>query len=60
MLLSYIQVARFLKKQNYPNGTGDKSHSSLIREIFLEEDKDNDGVISHKEFSGPKKYVEDL
>jgi hypothetical protein len=49
-----------LKKQNYPDGPGEKSHSHIIREIFLEEDKNSDGTISHKEFSGPKKYIGDL
>ncbi|CAB3984142.1 FK506-binding 2-like [Paramuricea clavata] len=59
-MLSNDEVAKFLKKQNYPDGPGEKSHSHIIREIFLEEDKNSDGTISHKEFSGPKKYIGDL
>lgn len=29
-------------------------HDKLVEEIFLHEDKDKSGFISHSEFSGPK------
>ena len=55
-----LQVARYLKKEHYPNGPGDKSHTQIIKDIFNEEDKNNDGRISHEEFSGTKRYPEEL
>lgn len=54
--LSRDEVAKYLKEHgNMPDGEEDASKQDImIAEIFQEEDKDKDGVISLKEFSGPK------
>ena len=31
-----------------------ENHEKLVEDIFQDEDKDKDGVITHEEFSGPK------
>jgi len=52
-----LQVSMFIRKQEADEGitsTDDASHNALIADIFLHEDFDKDGYISHTEFSGPK------
>lgn len=31
-----------------------KEHDQMVEDIFVHEDKDKNGFISHDEFSGPK------
>jgi len=53
-LISHDEVAGYLRKEAIPDGDGDNSHQTVINEIFIEEDKDNDGYISLSEFQGFK------
>jgi len=43
-----------------PGVDGEPSIEGLVEEIFKTEDSDNDGVISHSEFSGPKRSRDEL
>ena len=43
-----------------PGVDGEPSIEGLVQEIFKTEDTDSDGVISHAEFSGPKKSRDEL
>ena len=50
-------MSGYIRKQEVDQGlekTDDDSHNSMIADIFLHEDKDKDGFISHEEFLGPK------
>jgi hypothetical protein len=50
-------VSVFVRKQEAEEGlpsSDDASHNALVADIFLHEDADKDGFISHEEFSGPK------
>lgn len=52
-----LQVSGYIRKQEEDQGldkTDDESHNAMIADIFLHEDKDKDGFISHEEFTGPK------
>lgn len=52
-----MQVSDYIRKREEEQGldvTDDESHNSMIADIFMHEDKDRDGFISHEEFSGPK------
>ncbi|UXI14623.1 hypothetical protein NH340_JMT00566 [Sarcoptes scabiei] len=53
--LSRDELSEYLKKQ-VPEGTSADmpDQDKLVEDIFLHEDKDKDGFISHDEFSGPK------
>lgn len=53
--LSRDELSEYLKKQ-VPEGTNADmpDQDKLVEDIFLHEDKDKDGFISHDEFSGPK------
>lgn len=56
-LLSQDEVSGYIRKQEDDQGidkTDDEAHNAMIADIFLHEDKDKDGFISHEEFSGPK------
>jgi hypothetical protein len=51
------KVSIFVKKQEADEGiqgSDEASHNALVADIFLHEDTDKDGFISHEEFSGPK------
>jgi len=53
----FFQVSSFIRKQEVEEGiatTDEASHNALVADIFLHEDYDKDGYISHTEFSGPK------
>lgn len=58
----FLQVSEYLKKQmsaidENPSEEMQnmmKEHDKLVEEIFIHEDKDKNGYISHDEFSGPK------
>ena len=53
--LSRDEVSNYLKEHgNMPADEDESKQDLMIAEIFQEEDKDKDGVISLKEFSGPK------
>ena len=53
--LSRKEVLKYLKEHgNIPEGDDESKQDIMIAEIFQEEDKDKDGVISLQEFSGPK------
>lgn len=55
--LSRDEVREFLRKQLAlaPPGAQDVAdHHKITEEVFEAEDKDNDGYITHEEFSGPK------
>ncbi|XP_053206732.1 FK506-binding protein 2-like [Panonychus citri] len=56
--LSREEISEYLTKQlpNVPDSTLKDlpDHDNLIEEIFQNEDKDRNGYISHKEFTGPK------
>ena len=50
-------MSSFIRKQESEEGvsvTDEASHNALVADIFLHEDFDKDGYISHSEFSGPK------
>jgi len=50
-------VSLFIRKQEEDEGvtaSDEASHNALVADIFLHEDYDKDGFISHAEFSGPK------
>jgi len=52
-----FKVSAFVRKQEADEGmpsTDESSHNALVADIFLHEDTDKDGFISHEEFSGPK------
>ena len=52
--LSREEVHSFMTEQgNMPNDD-ETNHETIISEIFQQEDTDKDGVISFKEFTGPK------
>lgn len=52
--LSIEEVKKYLEEQDgFPN-EDDTHRETILSEIFENEDKDKDGVISHEEFSGPK------
>lgn len=52
--LTRDEIKTFLTSQEgFPNDD-ESSHDSIVSEIFQQEDKDKDGVISFEEFSGPK------
>nr|UTK45788.1 FK506-binding protein 2-like protein [Crepidula fornicata] len=57
-LLSKEEVSNFMKEQaskaGPDSGITEEQQGTLIDEIFKHEDKDEDGYISHEEFSGPK------
>jgi len=53
-LLSPDEVQRFLKKQGVRDENGDKGMKQMIRDVFKEEDRDSNGYIGEKEFSGSK------
>ena len=47
----------FVKKQEAEEGidaTDELSHNALVADIFLHEDADKDGFISHEEFGGQR------
>lgn len=63
--MSVSQVSEYLKKQMTVAEEGGgganeemkrmlEDHDKLVDEIFQHEDQDKNGLISHKEFSGPK------
>jgi FK506-binding protein 14 len=60
--LTRKEVGDYLEVQlnNQGNGLGDMgsmddpNRSQMVDEIFMHEDKDKDGYITHNEFSGPK------
>jgi hypothetical protein len=55
--MAVFQVSVFVRKQEAEEGlpsSDDASHNALVADIFLHEDADKDGFISHEEFSGPK------
>ena len=65
MALSRDEISSFLKQRvetfAYAGGEeGEKARSiiedrdKVVEEIFADEDKDKDGLISHEEFIGPK------
>lgn len=50
-------MSSFIRKQEEDEGVSsldETSHNALVADIFLHEDYDKDGYISHSEFSGPK------
>lgn len=50
-------MSTFIRKQEKDEGVAasdEASHNALVADIFLHEDNDKDGFISHSEFSGPK------
>ena len=52
--LTQEEIKTYLNSQEgFPNDD-DSSHDTIVNEIFQQEDKDKDGVISFEEFSGPK------
>lgn len=56
-LLSQDEVSEYIRKNEGEQSldvADDNSHNSMIADIFMHEDKDRDGFISHEEFSGPK------
>ena len=56
-ILFSFQVSKFIKDQEKMAGmdeSDDQAHNEMIADIFRNEDKDKDGLISHEEFSGPK------
>jgi len=58
--LSRDEISQYVKYQSkmYRNKNApppnDEEHEQMVDDIMLKEDKDKDGKISHKEFSGPK------
>ena len=48
------------RRNSQPGVDGEPSIEGLVEEIFKAEDMDNDGVISHREFSGPKTNRDEL
>lgn len=53
-----MQISDFIVKQTEQSGQKidptAKEHTDVVDNIFQHEDKDEDGHISHEEFSGPK------
>jgi len=50
-------VSSFIRRQEESEGVAasdESSHNALVADIFLYEDSDKDGYISHTEFGGPK------
>ena len=65
--LSRDEVAEYMKKQaqtHYGAPMDDyywnQYHNQIVDNIFSQDDEDEDGHISHDEFSGPKLYHEEL
>ena len=58
--LSRDEVSAYVKYQNkiyrHPNAPkpSEEEHEKMVDQIFEREDKNQDGHISHAEFSGPK------
>jgi len=52
--LSHDEVKEYLLGQGHKDVAGDSGLKQMVREIFQEEDRDNNGYIMFKEFSGPK------
>lgn len=52
--LSHDEVKDFLRNSGYQDEAGDHGIKQMMRDIFREEDKDNNGYITFKEFGGPK------
>lgn len=56
--LSREEISDFIVKQTEQSGQkidpSAKEHTDVVENIFVHEDKDKDGHISHDEFSGPK------
>ena len=48
------------RRGSNPGVAGEPSIETLVDEIFKTEDANNDGVISHAEFSGPKRPRDEL
>ena len=44
----------FMTEQGNMPKDDETNHETIISEIFQQEDTDKDGVISFKEFTGPK------
>ena len=45
---------RYLKNEGVRDIPGEGGLNVMLKEIFQEEDRDQDGFIDHKEFSGVK------
>lgn len=52
--LTQEEIKTYLKEQNSMPNDDPASHDTIVSEIFQEEDKNKDGVISFEEFTGPK------
>lgn len=48
------QVRSYLQNVGVRDVPGQAGLSNMLEAIFLEEDRDNNGFITHPEFSGPK------
>jgi len=55
LLLSPDEVRAYLSKKGFKDTTGDHGIKQMMRDIFKEEDRDNNGYIAHEEFSGRKR-----
>lgn len=55
LLLSPDEVKLFLDKKGFKDQPGDHGIKQMMRDIFKEEDRDNNGYIAHSEFSGRKR-----
>ena len=53
-------AASAAKRGANPGVGGEPSIEALVGEIFKSEDEDGDGLISHREFSGPKRSRDEL
>jgi len=54
-LLSPDEVKKYLGKIGVKDQVGDHGIKQMMRDIFKEEDRDNNGYIAHSEFSGRKR-----
>ena len=54
-LLSPDEVKKYLAKIGIKDQVGDHGLKQMMRDIFKEEDRDNNGYIGHNEFSGRKR-----
>ena len=56
---THLEAAAKRREAN-PGVNGEPSIEGLVEEIFKAEDADKDGLISHSEFSGPKRTRDEL
>ena len=59
----YFQMSTYLREQDKHmkwKKKSDKDHEARVDKIFANVDKDNDAIISHEEFNGPKHDHDEL